>query len=426
MVKKDPDNIGKAEPYIPGEQAADATNNYYPLDQLADRLIDNNNEGAPAHVAFPQCADLLLSLIQINRDDKKAQDEIEDFFNEYFINGTGRKHEIFTGKTPSNLICGTVEHSINSLHGCLPPSCVTFGGERGSVKKVKLGKQIRRLFAGDIIWLFYMDRLGLFKLLAKILDDYTYNGKFPIYYDNVTAIVLEAMARQFKMGLFSSTRDRDSTYRRCLGWTTPEGRKLNNANIQVNEAFNQLFHKFIQLALNYYNAKRLAKAIQLTASSGGASVSTLVSIIDTLDVLRKSLTPSSYGRNYHNILSGIVWAIASIGLIDVVKTSIGIPDTYTRPYQFISAAYDLLIEGKSLAESQPNRYKLHYECARDARDVLMDIHVLNIENEDEVSAWLDAVEDRIEGYRTAYRELTGEDLGKDEQPPRELNIEQKV
>jgi hypothetical protein len=61
-----------------------------------------------------------------------------------------------------------------------------------------------------------------------------------------------------------------------------------------------------------------------------------------------------------------------------------------------------------------NRYDLHRQCAQNGRNILLDLEVINHllkEPGQELENWLTQVEGKIEGYRTAYRTLTGVDLG---------------
>ena len=65
----------------------------------------------------------------------------------------------------------------------------------------------------DLVWLFFFDRMGIFKILGAILDDYAIKGKLPISNGSVNApgtenkddlitIVIEAMTRKTKIGTF--------------------------------------------------------------------------------------------------------------------------------------------------------------------------------------------------------------------------------
>lgn len=387
------------------------------LEEIGKRLFSESRIA----IAFPPCADVFLSQI----DTKDINYDAATFFNEYFER---TRHTIFTDQSlPSRFMCGsddvagTTGTTVNSLNGCLPPSCVTLRGIRGSATKVTAPTdRIKRLFVGDLMWLFYFDRMGIFKILGALLDDFASKGRFPTDISDpnneLTAIILEAMVRQTKTGLSSTVRDRDSTYRRAIGWTSESGRKLG-IDSQTNNAFNNLFYKFIQNALIYYNDRRLATAIQGTAANAKPSTQTLVSIGNTMILLKRAFEPFLYGRNYYNTLSGIVWTIATIDLVKNLRGSLGIPAAYEQPYEFIPAAYDILVAKRPITPAEENSYELHKTCAENGRDLLLDIEVLTeTEMKDTsetgpLSTWLNLVENRVEAYRTAYRSLTGVDLG---------------
>lgn len=425
----------------------------------------------PLSVAFPQCSDVMLSLIKTT----DMNDQITEYFNDYFMfcdhnilineeedlktiideallnctkkwfphtsNSKCDQPIVTIASTDQDEICTEYTYTWPPVWPppwCLPPSCVTLAGKRHFYKidEIQTGK-IRRLFIADLIWLFYFEKMGLFKILGVILDDFAIKGKIPIsngvvnppdslkIKDDIIAIVLESMVHQTKMGLSSTVRDRDSSYRRCLGWTSDTGRKLG-IDAVANSGFNSLFNKFIQNALEFYKDKRLATAIQgITTPVAKTSVATLLTISDTLDLLKKAFDPFDYGRNYSNTLNGIVWAIAGMALIRDLRTTLGIPAAYDRPYEFIPAAYDILVMKRPITPSETNRYTLHRECANDARDILLDLEVLNHKDTNaggELELWLSIIEDKVEGYRTAYRSLTGVDLG----APGMQNVEQQV
>lgn len=403
-------------------------------------------EEPPVSVIFPPCADVLLAHIKTTKV-AGEKDDITKYFDEYF---EFSKQRIVPGvdedkdEIPDILESMLDEKLITCLAGqgwppfwCLPSPCVKLAGNRRlssppDSSPPAPASKIERLFIADVVWLFYFERMGIFKILGVILDDFATKGKFPIsngsigseIKDDVTAIILEAMVRQTRTGLSSTVRDRDSTYRRCLGWTSDIGRKLG-IDAVVNTAFNNLFHKFIQNALEYYRDKTLATAIQATTTPRKPSVATLTTIGDTLTLLRKSFEAFKYGRNYSNTLSGIVWVIAGMALIREMRETLGIPPEYSSPEQYIPAAYDLLVMKRSITPAEANRYIIHKECANDARNILLDLQVLKHSNTNKLETWLGLVEDEIEGYRTAYRSLTGVDLGM-APPPGIPKIEQQV
>jgi len=376
---------------------------------------------------FPPCTDIILCQV---KEDK--QDEITTFYDEYFSKPSGMISLVRPKEISGEKEKGDKEEWDNLskqwyqipvfFPWCLPPSLTVLNGKRGTECAKKQTLPLKRLFIGDLVWLFYFERMGIFKILGVILDDYATKGKHPISPAGSTTGILETMVRLTKMGLSSTVRDRDSSYRRCLGWSSDVGRKLGSDAV-VNTAFNSLFHKFIQNALEFYKDKRLAEAIRgKTGEPAKPSVATLISIGDTIDVLKKAFTPFNYGRSYLNTLSGIVWCIAAMDLIKRMRTTLGIPDTLKEPHEYLPAAYDILVMGKPITPSEINRYKVHLECARNARDILLDLEVLDYNNKGELETWLDIVEDKIEGLRTAYRSLTGVELG----APGTPKIEQQV
>jgi hypothetical protein len=387
----------------------------------------------PVTVAFPPCSDVLLALI--NRA-TSPKDDITKFFEEYF---TFDDHEIVFVPESSSLqevLDGGLVRCVFPNGGgfgwpppwCLPPTCVTLDGNRRVAPLDSGVLGVRRLLFGDLLWLFFFERMGIFKILGAILDDFATRGGYPIsngslqpdqqhvLRDDVTALVLEAMCRQTKAGLSSTVRDRDASYRRVLGWTSDVGRPLN-IPAQVNKGTSQLFHKFLQAAISFNSAKRLAVAIRGTISPGttAASPATLVEISDTLTLLKQRFEYFHYGRTYYNTLSGIVWTIAGLTVLRELRTTLGIPAAFNEPHEFIPAAYDLLVLKRPPTQTEVNRYETHKDLAEFGRNLLLDIEVLNEKDtrqvDGELERWLAQAEGDIEAYRKAYRDLTGVDLG---------------
>lgn len=389
------------------------------VEQITERLKAEK----AVTVAFPPCAEELLALIKTT-----DKDDVTKYFDEYF---KFRQHTIINGslegQIDESLLSCLSPKAKESKAGagagggwpsecCLCPTCVTLDGNRDEAIGIK------RLFIGDIIWLFYFERLGIFQILGAILDAFACNGRLPIsngsidpvgIRDGIVALVLEVMVRQTKMGMSSTVRDRGCSYQTALGWTSSPARKLS-LDTNVNTGFNTLFHKFIFNALEFYKDKRLADAIRGTAAPAPPSVATLVTISNTIDVLKKRFEAFDYGRNYYNTLSGIVWLIAGMSIIRELRTTLGIPPAYNEPHEYIPAAYDLLVMKRPVTQGDTNRYLLHKECARNGRDILLDLEVINHEDKKrggELENWLTQIEAKIEAYRTAYHTLTGVDLG---------------
>jgi hypothetical protein len=410
---------------------------------VVDRLVQALAAQRPVTVAFPPCSDVMLALINTQATPK---DDVTRFFEEYF---RFVAHEIVPlqvgGSFDPVLDPGLIQCTSGQIFltrddasvpipvpigwpppWCLPPTCVTLRGNRrltGPVPPAQPTLDLKRLFLGDVLFLFFFERMGIFKILGVILDDFATRGIFPIsngslditsFRDDVAALVLEAMCRQTKSGLSSTVRDRDATYRRCLGWTSDVGRPLNLPS-QVNKATSQLFHRFIQAGSSFNNAKRLATAIRgTTTPAAAASLATLTEISDTLTLLKQRFEWLHYGRNYYNTLSGLVWTIAGLALLRELRTTLGIPPAYDQPHEYVTAAYDLLVLKRTGTPSEVNRYEVHKNCAVFGRNLLLDIDVLNEKDttpNGELELWLAQVEGEIEGYRKAYRDMTNVDLG---------------
>ncbi|MCA1812183.1 MAG: hypothetical protein LC623_09270 [Halobacteriales archaeon] len=397
----------------------------------------------PPVVVFPEHAGLLMAgALQVDRDAAASgtltQGQINEmkvnrrFFDEYFkVAGTWQQYTE-TGITPSKESqlpeggaqsqCESLE-TVPEIRDCTcgdEEPCIVLDGNRGrsfrnnqvSGAEPYLYVGLRNLYVADIVWLFYMERLGIFKILGQILDDYAVRGRLLLPRSGPEATVFESMVRQTRMGLASSTRDRDALYRRCLGWTSEAGKTLG-ARAELNPRFNDAFHKFIQAALEYYKDRRLATAIR--GNQGGpASQMTLTSVSQTLIALKQAFATFEFGRNFNILLSGVVWAVGAVGAIRLARDGIGIPSTITTPERYIPAAYDILVLGKPMNLANASRFTMHLTCAEAGRSLLLDIERLNegaANLNGPLDQWLGAVESEVEAYRTAYQHLTGVDLG---------------
>ena len=401
-----------------------------PIDTAAEL-----NKRGPLTVAFPPCAEEIVSLIRTT-----DLDDITKFFNEYFV---FNRHLVFGNEPaahepdeyldpkigcPQNIEIRAADHVPQPVSRwpsecCICSPCLTLDGNRNPPPREHTTvPHLRRLFLGDVLWAFYFDRMGIHQILGAILDSFAYNGRLPIsngsidattYRDDITALVLEIMVRQTKTGMSNTTRDRNALFRTTLGWVTETGRKLN-LDTQVNTGFNSLFHKFVFHAQEFYRDKRLAVAIQ--GAAGGIakpSVATLITISNTIEVLKKRFEAFQYGRNYYNALSSILWTIGGLTVIRELRTTIGIPSAFDAADEFVPAAYDLLVLKRPVTQGDTNRFIVHRQAAQNGRDVLLDMEVINHLDTGEVgelSRWLTQVEPKIEAYRTAYQTLTGVDL----------------
>jgi hypothetical protein len=402
-------------------------------------------------VAFPPCAEELLSLIRTS-----DRDDITIAFKDYF---KFRRHQILGQervpapndmaaiKELDQMIGQELDADLRNceagdiiLHGseltsdwpsdcCLGRPCVTLDGIRNPSDAHGAPPQpgIPRLFAGDAVWLFYHEKMGVHQILGAILDSFATTGRLPIsngsielgvganiVRDDITALILEVMVRQTKMGLSSSVRDRGALYRTTLGWESTLSKPLN-LDTEVNTGFSSLFHRFIYNALEFYRDKRLAVAIQGTAAqTTPPSVATLVTLSDTVDVLKKRFETFSYGRNYYNTLAGIVWTVAGMSIIRELRGTIGIPTAFDSTHEFIPAAYDLLVHKRPVTRGEVNRYEVNRSCAVNGRDILLDLEMVDHKKTlpgEEFETLMIGMETKVERYRTAFRSLTGVDLG---------------
>ncbi|HEU4779922.1 MAG TPA: hypothetical protein VFS58_08585, partial [Steroidobacteraceae bacterium] len=293
-------------------------------------------------------------------------------------------------------------------HGCRPNPCLALAGNRHGGERPTL----RRLLIADAVWLFYMERMGTFQILGALLDDYATLGRLPISSHTLPAFVMEEMIDSIKSGTSSTQNGRAIACRRAIGWTTQgwRERKLDSA---INTSFSQLLHKLIPSALSFYRDKRLAVAIQ-GVNAGTPSMATITEIGENIKLLKLAFAPFDYGHVYSNLLSGIIWTIATHALVDELRDDIGIPRDFTRPDQFIPAAYDMLVAKQSNASNEVNRYTTHRTLADQGRRLVLDVQGLPADpTPQQLQEWLNepATEAMFEAYRAAYRSVTSTDLG---------------
>ncbi|HUS05352.1 MAG TPA: hypothetical protein VMZ52_03600 [Bryobacteraceae bacterium] len=389
---------GSLDPVLPGKQLA---------------------RQEPIPVFFPECSDVLLSLCRPSN----PIDEIDTHFSDYFsfqppvIIESAPAPQDRTAIDPQLAKCAGNQWP---PHCCLPHPCVFLDGKRDN------GEHIRRLFVGDLIWLFYFERLGIFRLMGLILDDYATKGTFPISTgflpgaaDDQTLMMLEAATLETKTGRSSTVRDRESAYRRGIGWTM----RQIAVESQTNQALSEQLARLSFLTGQFFTDKRLAVAVRGAASpTANASVATLISIKDTIILLQNSFRQFYYGRTYTITLAGIVWAVAGMSLIRALRQTLGIAETLNRPEDYVTAAYDKFFGGAGTPPSRTNRYLVHRDCARAGRDLLLDIEMLDttVPDFDSVGGvldrWLSTVEAKFEAYRNSYRLLSGVDLALSEKP----------
>ena len=272
---------------------------------------------------------------------------------------------------------------------------------------------------GALLWLYFYERMGIFKILGALMDDYNYRGKYTIsgkLKDTTTGQsnynnLMDAICTLYRLGIGSNLRDRIATYQRSLGVAIE-----SNLNVETekNAGFMQTFNKLIGYMLDYYKAKQLADAIQSQNGSNQSrsSVATQTSIRDTLNVLRQQLEPFEYGRNQINTFIGIATVHATISLVRMLKDEIGIPRQYDRPEEFIPAAYGILVEKNATTLNDTNRFIIYDNCASYGYRLLTDIERADLTQFKPVSTnsaldlWLDDIEGIVEGYNNAFKSVS--------------------
>jgi hypothetical protein len=414
---------------------------------ILEQKIQNSYKNLKHPVIMPTCADFLLS--QINEN--KTSDEISSLFREYFSHGA---HHPFSGiqNTDSekdlilkNLLCSEVifgppaEHDDTQFHAietyneigcCLSCSCIKLNGDRrlnliqGNTHRVPI------LTIGDGVFVYYMERMGIFKILGAILDDFANNGKLPIPNNNTTALILEKMVNLFQTGESSTTQARARAIAKSIGWGQQgQNTLIDREKTLINSAFSSLMTRALIQLTRYYHENRVTLVIQGISGAQPPSVATLVALQDTISLLRNAAEPFNYGKNYYDILNSIVWILATIDLVKRLRDTLGIPLSYERLDQIIPAAYSILVDKKSINTSEPNRFKLLMGLARDGRNIVMDLvnPAINFENIEELKTWTRIIEPHVQSYVAAFQELTGIDLGKQEiRTEGSLKIEQQL
>lgn len=265
------------------------------------------------------------------------------------------------------------------------------------------------LTVGAVIWLYFYERMGIFKILGALMDDYNYRGKYTISgrRTNDYSLLMDKICTLHRLGMSSNLRDRICLYQRVLGVSIE-----NNLGIQSerNTGFMNTFNRLTDYMLEYYKTKQLAQAIQVQAGTvqPRSSVATQTSIRDTINVLKQHFEPLQYGRNLINTFLGIATVHATLCLINMVKAEIGIPAQYERPEEFIPAAYDILVANRSRMLNESNRFIIYDNCASYGYRLLTDIEMITLGNVPPVATgskldvWLNDIEGLVEGYRNAY------------------------
>ena len=383
---------------------------------------------------MPDCADFMMA--QITAGQIKTQ------FDGWF---TRNMHNPFLNMDPAErkLVDGALnctdlqpgpsgtsgKSKQDSTHCCIPCSCVTLNGiRRLDIRPPVPPGKIRDIFAGDLAYVFYYERFGIFKILKAILDDAAYFGSLPISNGNLTSLIISVMEKQRKMGLEPSEADKEGCYIRVLGWKQPEiQRKLDEKKLVVGNGFNNLFHRLLIQQYRFMSEHQVATVV----GTGGAlpPVQSVVEIANTVQLLQLALKSFDYGLVRDITLRSIVWILATIQLIYELKDVIGIPQTFNTHDQVLEAAYYRLVANQPMTPSESNRWVLCDQCAVSAQRIILDVPYLNASDPEEIRIWsrMSHVQNQFLLYRSAYRGLTGIDLGLPEyRSDGKLKVEQQV
>jgi len=309
-------------------------------------------------------------------------------------------------------------HDQENADFCLPPF---FYKRVMSLAQIPAGQNLDLSFetsgltVGAVVWLYYYERMGIFKILGALMDDYNYRGKYTISGSrkdtngnvNSYSVLMDQICTLHRLGISSNLRDRVCTYQRVIGVSIE-----NNLGIESeqNKGFMQTFNKLIDYMLEYYKTKQLAQAIQSQngTTQPRSSVATQTSIRDTMNVLKQQFEPLEYGRNQINTFIGIATVHTTLCLVNMLKTEIGIPAQYEKPEEFIPAAYDILVAKRAPTLNESNRFIIYDNCASYGYRLLTDIETANLNELTTIASgstldtWLNDVEGWVEGYRNAY------------------------
>lgn len=383
--------------------------------RVADAFVQayqlNNSPDAPwpfspLSAAFDPAADhLLWGCGQTN-----AAPEVREIFDAYFRFGApppieGPGGPALTSPLPATT-CGPA-----GSDWPIPSTCLRLHGRR-PVGEVPPRPELMHLFVGDVVWLYYHDEMGLLRIVQALLDDFESKGQHPFERQKLYALVLETMVRERRTYLGTRPLDRESVYRQVTGWKTTNPPKSDSV---VNVAFAENFDQLMGLLGRFYRERELA--VQIKESVGGVGPSpvgtvSLMAIQDALRLLNRAMRTFRYGRNYTSALTGIVYVVAGLWLTREVRDKIGVPTPFTDPDQYVPAAYDVLIEKGTAITTKANRYLAYRSCAQHARDLLIDIEVLQTLESDEalLRAWLNVVDTKVLAYTSAYQALYDVDL----------------
>jgi hypothetical protein len=300
--------------------------------------------------------------------------------------------------------CQDLNKSENpSLETCAP--IFQFERKPFSVTGYDTNLSMNNLGMGAVIWLYYYEKMGIFKILGALMDDYNYKGKYTLQIRKEYSTLLEHTSTLYRMGIASNMRDRVCLYEKSLGLSVDNDFGMN---VTRNEGFMKTFDGILKQALEHYSYRRLDNAIGSATGAARSSVATLTTIKDSLENLRNQFSSYYYGRNTTNTFLGIATVYATLCLIKLVKSEIGIPNQYVKPEEFIPAAYDILVMNKPAMNTDVNRFITYDNCATYGYRLLTDFELIDTDSfnpgsieTDPLNLWMNNIEPLVEGYKKA-------------------------
>ena len=304
--------------------------------------------------------------------------------------------------------CKDLEKIDNPYQGACSPFFQYIRPSIG-IKNIDSNYNLSQLGMGSVIWLYYYEKMGIFKILGALLDDYNYKGKYTIKIKEPYAVLIEHISTLYRMGIPSNLRDRVSLYEKSLGVSVDNGYGMT---VTQNESFMKTFDGILKQALEHYSYRRLDNAIGSATGAARSSVATLTTIKDSLENLKSQFQPFYYGRNTINTFIGIATVYATICLVRLIKSDIGISNQFDKPQDFIPAAYDILVMGKPAVNTDSNRFITYDNCASYGYRLLTDFELVDTSLfnpssnlDDPLNLWINSIEPLVEGYKKAVKTI---------------------
>jgi hypothetical protein len=392
--------------------------------------------------------DFLLSQI----DTKRADDDLAILFNEYFERDS---HYIFAGldkRDPKAV--ENVTKSINCVrrdHGdddekmscALPCSCITLSGNRrikvfckdsppdpippGSPwETTGVFDRIKTLHSADVIWLFFMDKMGLFEMLGALQRDFAEEGKFAMDSGEIYGLIMQELIKRTENGDSSRVKQRTIAYLRSIGMQRHRDEQINlpEGRIQVNSDFLRLNIVLLSSLCSLYREQRVTTTIVGVATQTlHPSSAAYAGITKTLQLLQLSMTPFNYGSNYSDVLKGIVWALVSLYVLRATRDKV-VPGGFEKFEQLIPAAYSVLVKPSQTPES--NRWVIYESIARIWRNFTFTASAVKTDSIQDVKDFTKIVEHDVEAIRDLVLKVTGKiDLADPKWQREDIELPQK-